>query len=343
MKKKLAIISLSSGLLGEPFIKFEMDIGLNRLKSYGLEVVTTPHALKGMEFISNNPSARAKDLLDALNEPSIDIILCAIGGDDTYKLLPYLFENNELQKAVQDNKKIFLGFSDTTMNHFMFNKAGFNTFYGQAFLPDVCELEDEMLAYTKSYFDELIKTGTIKEIRPSSTWYSEREKFDESQIGIKRIQHEDRGFELLQGSSKFRGKILGGCIESIYQMFDNTRNKDSVELCKKYNLFPSLEDWKGKILLLESSEGFTKPERYKTMVQRIKETGIFNVINGIIVGKPMNEVYYKEYKDILITEINNSNLPIVYNINIGHATPRCIMPFGVPSIVDVEKQVIRFE
>lgn len=32
------------------------------------------------------------------------------------------------------------------------------TFYGQAFLPDVCELEEDMLPYTKSYFKELIET-----------------------------------------------------------------------------------------------------------------------------------------------------------------------------------------
>ena len=45
--------------------------------------------------------------------------LCAIGGDDTYRLLPYLFDNNELKEAVDvaGKGKLFLGFSDTTMNH----------------------------------------------------------------------------------------------------------------------------------------------------------------------------------------------------------------------------------
>ena len=35
-------------------------------------------------------------------------------------------------------------------------------------------------------------------------------------------------------------------------------------------------------------------------------------------------------------------LPIVFNLNIGHAMPRCIMPFGVPAEVDAEQQVICF-
>ena len=42
------------------------------------------------------------------------MIFCAIGGDDTYRLLPYLFDEDKLKSVVND--KIFLGFSDTTIN-----------------------------------------------------------------------------------------------------------------------------------------------------------------------------------------------------------------------------------
>ena len=55
---------------------------------------------------------------------------------------------------------MFLGFSDSTVNHLMLHKLGLNSFYGQAFLPDVCELAPDMLPYTRAYFEELIATGT---------------------------------------------------------------------------------------------------------------------------------------------------------------------------------------
>lgn len=341
--KKIAIISLSRGLLGEAFIKHEEEIGFKRLRSYGIEAVTTANACKGIDFLQKHPEARAMDLLDAFRDPSIDMILCAIGGEDTYRLLPYLFEHDELMYAVKKNKKIFLGFSDTTINHFMLHNVGINTFYGQSFLADICELEDEMLPYSKKYFEELLTTGTIKEIRPSDIWYSERTAFDKSQIGVKRPQHPNRGFELLQGNAVFSGKILGGCIETMYDIFDNTRHTDSPALYRRYNLFPSLDDWNGKILLLESSEERSKPELYQKMLQALKATGIFDVINGIIVGKPIDEVYYEDYKHLLISEINKPDLPIVYNTNIGHAAPRCIIPLNVEARVDAEKHVIRFE
>ena len=35
--------------------------------------------------------------------------------------------------------------------------------------------------------------------------------------------------------------------------------------------------------------------------------------------------------------------PIVYNVNIGHSSPKCIVPFGVTAYVDTREQVIRFE
>ena len=249
MIKKVAIISLSSGILGEPFVRHEVKIGMKRLHDYGLEVATTENALKGMTYLSEHPESRVEDLLTALKDKSVDMILCAIGGDDTYRLLPYLFENDELTNAVKDNKKIFLGYSDTTVNHFMLHKAGLHTFYGQAFLPDICELDNEMLPYTRKYFEELIRTGTIREIRPSEYWYEERKAFDESQIGVPKNKHKNSGFELLQGSAAFNGQILGGCIESVYDMFDNSRYSDTVDLCKKYNLFPAPDDWTDKILI----------------------------------------------------------------------------------------------
>jgi len=37
------------------------------------------------------------------------------------------------------------------------------------------------------------------------------------------------------------------------------------------------------------------------------------------------------------------NLPIVYNVNIGHSSPKCIIPFRVTAYVDTREQVIRFE
>ena len=78
------------------------------------------------------------------------------------------------------------------------------------------------------------------------------------------------------------------------------------------------------------------------IVAVLKETGIFEVISGLLVGKPMDETFYDDYKEALM-DIIDSNIPIVYNLNVGHATPRAIVPFGVHAYVDATEQVIRFD
>ncbi len=333
MIKHIAIVSLSRGLLGEPFMKWELDLGLKRLQEYGLNVKCMPHALKGMDYIKDHPEKRAEDLIAAFRDDEVDMILCAIGGNDTYRLLPYLFENDELKQAVK--QKIFLGFSDTTMNHFMLHKVGIQTFYGQAFLPDICEFSREMLPYTKRYFEELITTGRISKIEPSPVWYEARTVFNESELEKGTPEHSNKGFELLQGSPVFEGKILGGCIDSIYDIFNSKRHADSVELCEKYGLFPSAGEWKNRILLLETSEEYMPPEKYKNALTELKKRGVFDAVSGVLIGKPMNEKYFDEYKQLLVDTIDKHDLPIVCNINVGHATPRCIIPFGVHAVVDV--------
>ena len=340
MVRTVGIVSLSRGLLGESFVHHEEELGVRRLEQLGLRVKFLPNARRGLSYLAEHPEARAADLLQAFEDPEIDLILCAIGGDDTYRLAPYLFENGALQKALR--QKLFLGFSDTTVNHMMLHKLGLATFYGQAFLPDICELGPQMLPYTRRYFEELIKTGTIREIRPSECWYESRTDFGPEQLGTETPSHPDTGFQLLQGSAQFAGEILGGCIDSLFEMLDGWRYPDMPEVCRKYGLFPSTEDWRGKILLLESCEELMLPERYRKALETLKQTGIFEAVSGVLVGKPMDEVYHAEYKHLLTEVIADPKLPIVCNVNIGHALPRCIIPFGVPAQVDAEQQVIRF-
>ncbi len=88
---KVAIVSLSSGILGDEEFIHRYHIGKERLeKVFGLIVVPMPHALKGSEFVRDNPQLRAKDLMDAFSDKSIKGIICAIGGDETMMIEPYI-------------------------------------------------------------------------------------------------------------------------------------------------------------------------------------------------------------------------------------------------------------
>jgi beta-galactosidase len=100
-----------------------------------------------------------------------------------------------------------------------------------------------------------------------------------------------------------------------------------------------IDDYVGK--LLETEEKMP-PELFAQALELLKKTGVFDVVSGVLVGKPMDETYIEEYKNLLIKIIDIPELPIVYNLNVGHATPHCIIPFGIDATVDAERQIIRF-
>ena len=80
----VAIVSLSSGTAGDELFRHRYELGKKRLEEqFGLHVVTMPNALKGSEYVYQHPEMRAKDFMDAIQDPNIKAIICNIGGVDT--------------------------------------------------------------------------------------------------------------------------------------------------------------------------------------------------------------------------------------------------------------------
>ena len=359
---KIAVVCLSSGILGNIGCVRQVDIGVRRMNEFGLDICFTKHALRGSDFIMSHPEARAADLKEAFLDDTVKGIFTDIGGIDTFRTFPYLMEDEEFVSAVHEHPKLFLGFSDTTNNHFMFHRLGLQTYYGQSFMCDICEQANEMLPYSKAQFESLFAPYSGRVIKPSEVWYEERKDYSSAAIGTDRVSHrEEHGYELLQGAPRFSGELLGGCIESMGDMIlagsieryggylaplfeacpqsreDFLRQN---EITRKYNIFPSAEEWKGKVLFAETSELTPKPEMLMEYLEALKGEDVFANINGIIVGKPQNEVYYEEYKDLWRQVVDNKDMPILYNVNFGHGTPRAILPYGATAVADAEKQEI---
>ena len=240
---KIAIVSLSWGGLGDAGLIHKYYIAKDRLeKDFGLTVVTMPNALKGTDFVYNHPELRAQDLMEAFCDKSIKGIFCAIGGSDSIRLLPYIDYD-----VIHDNPKIFMGYSDTTVSHFVMRKAGIVSYYGPSVM---CE------------FGEYVKM------------------------------------------------------------------------------------WKEKILLIETSEDKAKPDYILYYLRNLGAQGILQEINGIIVGKPQDEVYYEEYKKVykkIVKEFNCEHLGIIYNVNIGHAAPMGLLPLGIEYQIDLDNKKICFK
>ncbi len=317
---KVAIVSLSSGSLGEPQFIHKYYIAKQRLEEdFGLEVTAMPNALKGIDFLYRHPEARAKDLMDAFRDNSVKAVLCAIGGDDTIRLLPYIDFD-----VLRNNPKIFTGFSDTTTNHFMMYKAGLVSYYGANIMTNFSEYV-KINDYTKSMIvSTLFEPKETLDIPSAPFWYDDEDEkiwWDEKNVGTLRAYHkEEVGYEVLQGEEAVTGELLGGCADVFIELLGTS-------------LWPTLNEWRGKILFIETSEEDMSADTLTWILRNLNAQGILDVINGIIVGKPARRSKYEPYKEVYRKvvgfEAKRPSLPILYNVNFGHAEPIGVLPIGL--------------
>lgn len=260
---KVAIVSLSSGLAGEEMFRHRYELGKKRLEQLGFNVVTMKNALKGIEYLYNHPEKRAEDFMEAILDKDIKGIICNIGGDDTIRLLPYIdFE------AIANNPKVFMGYSDTTINHFIMQKAGVVSYYGPAVMTDFAE-NNSMHTYTLKYINEvLLENREDILIKSSDKWTSEYLDWaiEENDNISRKMNEEKYGYDVLQGDGIFTGELLGGCVD-VFPMMVGTK------------IWPKKEEWKNKILFLETSEDEIKPLYIQYILRNLVAQGIFEEIS----------------------------------------------------------------
>lgn len=324
---KVAVVSLSSGLLGIEGLRHKYDIAKERLENdFGLEVVPMEHTFSDFDYVYNHPEARAKDLMEAFKDKSIKGIFCAIGGNDTIRLLPYIDFT-----IIKENPKIFMGYSDTTANHFMMQKAGLVSYYGPSIMCEIADYGKMPDNVHEAIENILFKDSKGYEIKANSYWSKDFVPWGLENINKKKkMTKEKHGYEVIQGSGVVTGEVIGGCID-VFPIINGTE------------IWPKKEDFKGKILLLETSEEQLSPNYLLYYLRNLGMQGILKQIKGIIVGKPYLEKYYEEYKDVykkVMLEFDCKELPILYNINIGHAFFTGIMPLGTKIEVDYDKKKI---
>ncbi|MCE4979615.1 MULTISPECIES: S66 family peptidase [Mammaliicoccus] len=320
----VAIVSPSSGLAGEKDILWRTEVGIQRLKDeFGLNVKVMPHALKGADYTYNHPEKRVEDLHQALQDPEVKAIICTLGGDDSVRLWPYIDLN-----IIKDNPKIFSGYSDTTALHFMFYQAGVSSFYGPLLLTDFAE-NVQMDDYTVQSINQTwFQNGVVGNVPTSSQIRKYGLQWDEKNKNINRESFDNNGYEILNGSGKATGHLIGGCMELFHSL-------------KATDVFPNKDVFDGAILFIETAEVHAPPWLMEDYVRAFGSMGIFDRINGVIIGRPQDDVYYEEYKEVwvkMLKEWHQEDMPVFYNASFGHNEPKCIIPYGAQAELDVDNK-----
>lgn len=318
----VATVSLSWGGAGDDSLLWRYHVGRERLEhEFGLRVVEMPHTLKGSPYIYEHPEKRAKDLMDAFANPEIKAVFSCIGGEESIRMLPYIDFD-----VIRSNPKIFVGYSDSTITHLMCLKAGVSSFYGVSLFAELAE-NIEIFPYTAYWVRKvLFDASPIGRIPASDYWTGEYVEWAVENANVAKFLQKNAGYEILQGTGVFSGPLVGGCMEVL-------------EMAKGTELWPESSVFEGALLFLETSEENPSPKYVERWLRNYGSQGILQRINGILFGKPYQEVHYDAYRQVIRTvlaEFDLADLPVVFNMNFGHNEPMCMLPYGAFGSFDCE-------
>lgn len=326
----ITAVTLSWG--GAGLFPNRYQTGKKRLQEiFGLKLIEANHTLRDPEWVYKNPEARAKDLMESFHNPDIKGIFSTIGGDDSIRLLPYIDYD-----VIRNNPKIFLGFSDTTVTHFICLKAGLGTFYGPAILTAFSE-NVSMHNYTIDSLKKTLFSNAVIDVLPSDKEGWTNEFLDWSILdnqNIRRKLHTAEDWRFIQGEGQVKGRLIGGCLE-VLQFIMGTE------------IWPDISDWNNTILFLETSEEGISPMHVERFLRTLGAQKILQRINGMLFSKPGGHLIhpsdFKKYDDAILKilrEYNRVDLPVVTNLDFGHTDPMMTMPYGCMTEINIQNKSI---
>jgi muramoyltetrapeptide carboxypeptidase LdcA involved in peptidoglycan recycling len=320
---KVAAVSISAGLAGS--IPYRYEIGKKQFEQeFKVQLVEMKHTLKNLDWISKNPQARADDLMEAFSDKSIKGIISTIGGEDSIRIIPYIDID-----IIKSNPKVFLGYSDTTVTHFICYKAGLTSFYGPSILADFAENQGMFPYMVNALRKAIFMPEPIGEVYPSSEWTTQYlDWFEPKNQNIKRDLRPNEGRKLIQGKGIVSGNLIGGCIQ-VFTMLNGTE------------IWPESFAWDNSIIFLEISESNLPINFFKYILRNMGAQGIWNKAAGVLFARPGGQrsdeeilLYETTLKHVISEEFGCYELPILSRMEFGHTNPVFTVPYGVKGEID---------
>ena len=221
-----------------PVSREKRDAGASLLESMGYKVAMgdcLKHLYNFHEYLAGGAKERAEDLNRLFGNPEVKAIFCARGGYGSAHILKYLD-----YETIRANPKIFVGYSDITNLHAVFNQiCGLVTFHGPML---ATEMVPEFDAYSReSLFAAMgMKPGEKLEFRNP-----------DSKPGIRMLRPGSASGQLTGGNLSL---VIGG-LGTFYQL-----------------------DTRGKILFLEDVEE-TIP-RLDMYITHLENAGLMDGVTG---------------------------------------------------------------
>jgi muramoyltetrapeptide carboxypeptidase len=278
-----------------------IDDSIRALEDMGFKVKPGKNLRKRLGFLAGTDSERAGDIMRAFKDKKVQGIVCVRGGYGAPRLLPLLD-----YAAIQENPKVFVGYSDITALHCAFlSKANMVSFHGPCTAAELVEKD----------FPVFSKASWMRNLTSAEPYGSILEGYAENTVSIMR-----------RGTAS--GKLVGGNLSLLVSLMGTSY----------------LPTFKNRILFFE--DVYEKPYRLDRMLTQLLNGGLLKEVAGIAIGlcegcddpkaKTAGE-YRQSALDVFKERLASLKVPIVCGLPFGHVPFNVTLPVGVEATLDGNK------
>lgn len=296
---RVALLAPASGVGADAKEREEkVQRSVEAMKAWGLEAVVYPSCLDNYGYLAAFDQQRAKDVMDAFCDDSIDGIWCLRGGYGVQRMLD-LLDFDEIRK----HPKWFGGYSDITALHIALNQLTDMVTYH-------CPMPStEVIGGIDAYTEKWLKTALFGDLTGELPQ-------DESKVSELHLL--DGKDAMASALETVEGELCGGNLSLV-----------SSSLGTPYEI-----DTKGKILFLEDIyEGIY---RLDGMLNHMRLAGKFADCKGIVLGywSEVPEEKSSMTLEQMLSDLLPHDKPVLVGYSCGHERPTMTLPLGKMARLD---------
>ena len=306
----IGVTAVSMGAIDETDI-LRLENAHKNLKEKGLNTIETKNVRSNKKLESSPACERAQQFMELIKEDKVDCIIAVSGGEILLDMLPYL----DFEEISKYRPKWIQGYSDPSLLNFIMttktnvatiNSVNYKSFgmepWHDTILKNIDFLKNPDTLIQDSF--KMFEGARVEDVNPYSGFCLSEKVLYKS---------------LYSKEESIKGRVLGGCIDVISKIV-GTRFDNTVEFCKQ---FPE-----GMIWYIDNCE-LNIAEFYRVMWQ-LKEANWFNNAKGFLIGRTAvsKTMFDFDYLDSLYKIFDDLNVPVFYDVDIGHLPPQWIMING---------------
>jgi muramoyltetrapeptide carboxypeptidase LdcA involved in peptidoglycan recycling len=297
----------------EKYYADRFDNAIKYLKGLGYDIKETANVRTMSKLVSSDAKTRAKEFMELWKDDEISCIAQVAGGELLMEILPHI----DAEVINNYSPKWVFGYSDSSLFNFFlttnFNVASLTCDNIPSFgmepvhksILDILSILEGKDVIIQDSFELYEGVSIAREERVFNEAYDLTDKVEYKHLYNKNLD-------------KISGRLIGGCIDVLLQLlgmpYDNTK-----KFCKQFD---------GMIWYLENCE-LSLPSLYRGLWQ-MKQAGWFDNANGFLIGRTASKESYMdfEYLDALHKIFDDMNVPVIYDVDIGHIPPQFAMING---------------